>query len=165
MINGNTPGKFNRERVIPFIMLTDTVEKSQTCCQAWSPLLGYSLHLVSVGVGQRSATTSDSQTVLLWPLYYRGKCRRENSGKQALGKERFVPKHLLCNRVIYKFWDFLFAEWQAFSLQVTDWNNFITAHCKLLSFPSLDLQPLHRNFPAFLGFKLYPSAPSSWAVL
>lgn len=124
-------------------------------------LVGFLPFPVLVGVGQSSVTTKASQTVLLWPLCYRGKCRRENSGKQALGKERFVPKHLLCNRVIYKFWDFLFAEWQGFSFQVADWNNFITAHCKLLSFPSPDFQPLHRNFAAFLGFKLYPSVPSS----
>jgi len=128
-------------------------------------MLSGSLRLLSSsrvgGAGRRCAATRGSQTGLLWSLCYRGKRRRENSGKQALGKERFVPKHLLCNRVIYKFWDFLFAEWQAFSFQVTDWNNFITAHCKLLSFPSPDLQPLHRNFPAFLGFKLYSSALSS----
>lgn len=140
------------------------LKKPQTCFEALSALLDSSLHLLLEAVGQRSATTSDSQTVLLWPLCYSGKCSRENGGKRALGKERFVPKHLLCNRVIYKLWDFRFAERQAFSFQVTDWNNFTTAHCKLLSFPSPDLQPSCRNFLAFLGFKLYPSALSSWAV-
>lgn len=124
-----------------------------------SPLLGCS-HLVPVGVGPRSATTSGSQTVLLWPLDYRGKCRRENSGKQALGKERFVPKHLLCNRVIYKFWDFLFATWQAFFFFRLQ-TGIILLQLIRSVYPSLDLQPLHRNFPAFVGFKLYPSAPSS----
>lgn len=83
---------------------------------------------------------------------------------QALGKGQFVPKHWLCHGVIHKLWDFLFVEWQA-SLFFRLHSGIILLQLVVTFFPTQDLQPLHRNFPAFMGFKLYPSAPSSWAVL